>query len=540
VDGPRQKRARSGLAIFFWGAETPFVDSHVSSRPEPRLSKSRYLSGLQCDKRLWLGWHQPETKFSKAGSILAIGTEVGEAARRLFPDGVLVADGPKEFGLALVRTRELVGDPSVSTIFEAAFEYDRVLVRADIIRRLPGGGWGLMEVKSSTSAKPEHVDDLAVQTYVMRGAGIDVRSMGLVHVNRDYVRQGDMIDWAAYFSTVELTDQVEAALSPLPDRVRHMHSVLGRATAPQVEPSRHCFLPFECEFWTRCTESKPKDWVFYLPDLRAETADALAAFGIERMSLIAPEFALNARQRAFADCARLGQEWVVDSLANALSGLGPPCSYLDFETGAPALPLYRHTRPYDRIPFQWSLHRDLWGGELTHIDFLADGRRDPRREFAETLLSGTAGQEPILVYSSYESSVIAELCRTFPDLAPALAALQLRLRDLLPIVRHTIIHPEFKGSYSIKAVAPVLASEIRYDDLELVADGAAASAAFYRLATSQAGSEEDAARVMESLREYCRRDTLALAMVHRALRSRTTSKVGASFHSCQGKDETAN
>jgi predicted RecB family nuclease len=505
------------------------VDSHISSRPEPRLSKSRYLSGLQCDKRLWLGWHQPETKFSKAGSILAIGTEVGEAARRLFPDGVLVAEGPKEFGLALVRTRELVGNPSVSTIFEAAFEYDRVLVRADIIRRLPGGGWGLMEVKSSTSAKPEHVDDLAVQTYVMRGAGIDVRSVCLVHVNREYERQGDMIDWSAYFNMVELTDQVEAALASLPDRVRHMHSVLGRATAPHVEPSRHCFSPFECEFWTRCTESKPRDWVFYLRDLRAETADELAALGIERMSLIPSDFALTARQRAFADCARLGQECLMESLADALSGLGPPCSYLDFETGAPALPLYPQTRPYQRIPFQWSLHRDLGASELTHIEFLADGRRDPRREFAETLISATAGDEPILVYSSYEDSVIAELCKSFPDLAPALGALQSRLRDLLPIVRRTIIHPEFKGSYSIKAVAPVLAPEVRYDDLEEVADGAAASAAFYRLATSQAGSNEDAALLMESLREYCRRDTLALAMVHRALRSRAGASDASSL-----------
>ena len=203
------------------------VDSHISSRLEPRLSKSRYLSGLQCDKRLWLGWHQPETRFAKAGSILAIGTEVGEAARRLFPDGVLVTEGPKEFGLALVRTRELVGNPSVSTIFEAAFEYDRVLVRADIICRLPGGGWELMEVKSSTSAKPEHVDDLAVQTYVMRGAGIDVRSTRLVHVNREYERQGKLIDWSAYFNIVALTNQVEAALAPLPERVGHMHSVLA-------------------------------------------------------------------------------------------------------------------------------------------------------------------------------------------------------------------------------------------------------------------------------------------------------------------------
>ena len=250
-------------------------------RLQPRLSKSRYLAGLQCSRRLWLGWHDPEPRSEPLpGTVLAVGTDIGIAARLLVPGGILVEEGPDQHAQAVARTRELIANPDVPAIFEAAFAFDNVLIRADIFERLPSGAWRLAEVKSTTRVKPEHLDDLAIQAYVITGCGIALEQMQLIHVDTSYVRENE-IDWPAYFKPEDLTDEVRNLLPSVRERVAEMHAVLGMPTAPEVRPSGHCFSPFECEFWTRCTANKPLDWIFYLPRLHTTTFAELGAKGIE-------------------------------------------------------------------------------------------------------------------------------------------------------------------------------------------------------------------------------------------------------------------
>ena len=251
-------------------------------RLQPRLSKSRYLAGLQCSRRLWLGWHDPEPRSEPLpGTVLAVGTDVGIAARLLVPGGILVEEVPDQHAQAVARTRDLIANPDVRTIFEAAFAFDRVLIRADILERLPSGAWRLSEVKSSTQVKPEHLHDLAIQAYVIAGCGPALEQMQVVHVDTTYVRGEHGIDWGAYFKPEDLTDEVRELLPSVPERVAKMHAVLGMSTAPEIRPGGHCFSPFECEFWTRCTANKPSDWIFYLPRLNATTFAELDANGIE-------------------------------------------------------------------------------------------------------------------------------------------------------------------------------------------------------------------------------------------------------------------
>src|SRR5579862_8302541 len=356
-------------------------------RPQPRLSKSRYITGLQCSRRLWLGWHEPEPRSEpEPGSILAVGTDVGVAARLLVPGGVLVEEGPDQHTEAIERTRALIADPTVPAIFEAAFAFDRALMRADILERLPSGGWRLGEVKSSTRVKPEHLHDLAIQAYVIAGSGLVVEEMQLVHVDTSYVCADAGIDWRAYFAREEVTHEVRDLLPSVPERVAEMHAILAMPTAPEVRPSGHCFSPFACEFWDRCTAGKPSDWIIYLPRLRATRFAELDVSGIESMRDIPPDFPLTPGQQRVVDAMLSGQEFISDGLRDALALLGPPASYLDFETFSPAIPLYAGTRPYQGIPFQWSIHHDDGAGNVRHFEFLADGGVDPRREFAETLI----------------------------------------------------------------------------------------------------------------------------------------------------------
>lgn len=487
----------------------------------PTLSKSKYLAGCQCVRRVWLTCRAPELAAEPDAAkqaIFDVGHEIGRRAHALFPGGVLVSQPAWEHGQAVARTRALLADPALPAVFEAAFEYDGVRIRADVLERLPGGRFGLREVKASTQVKDVHVDDCAVQQHVLEGCGLRIASIELVHVNREYVREAGGIDWRAFFARTDVTRSVASALPDVRGRVSQFHAVIGAPQAPEIEPSEHCSDPYDCEFWDHCTRQKPADWVFFLPRI-GKRYEALRAAGIERVVDIPDEHPLSEAHGRIREALRTRRPQVEAGLADALGNAGPPAHYLDFETANPAIPLYTGTRPYDMTPFQWSLHTDAGSGALAHREFLADGAADPRREFAETLVAALAGDDaPVLVYSSFENTELTRLAEQFSDLAPALGRIRERMVDLLPIVRSHVYHPDFAFSFSIKTVAPALAPGLDWEDLGSLADGASASHALAALASGQvAASEREPLRA--ALRRYCARDTLALARVHAALRA---------------------
>ena len=137
------------------------------------LTKSRYVAGLQCLRRLWLQVHEPLPYEEPApGSPMDIGQEIGRKAHLLFPGGALIDEEPWEHKEAVARTNALMIDAGVPAIFEAAFEFDGIRIRVDVLERLAQGNWGLREVKSSTSPKDYYFDDIALQAYVLKGASV--------------------------------------------------------------------------------------------------------------------------------------------------------------------------------------------------------------------------------------------------------------------------------------------------------------------------------------------------------------------------------
>ena len=121
------------------------------------------------------------------------------------------------------------------------------------------------------------------------------------------------------------------------------------------------------------------------------------------------------------------------------------------------------------------------------------------------------------VYSAFEATRLGELSNEFPDLAPSLSDLRNRLFDLLPLMREHVYHPNFGCSYSLKSVAPALVAGFQWDDVGAISDGSAAAGVWPSLVHGSHGKAE-AASLRESLLAYCKRDTLALVEVHRALR----------------------
>jgi hypothetical protein len=452
---------------------------------------------------------------------MGVGIEIGKLARGLFPDGVLVENAYWDVSEAIRRTDELIRDPKVRIIFEACFSYktsrgESNLIRVDILERLSENRWRMYEVKSSTKIKPEHLDDMAFQAHIIAGCGLELADIYHIHVNPEYRRNGK-ID-LEIFRIENVTGQVIPYLDGIAKRIASMHAVIAMPEAPAVNPNKkRCNDPYECERWAQCTACKPFDWVEYLPRFSDSARARAEQSGIDRMVEIPHNFKLTPTQQKVVDVTKAGTVWRSRHLGVATAHLLPPVSYLDFETFNPGLPLYAETSPYQRIPFQWSLHHDDGSGDLAHSEFLAEGTADPRREFTETLLAALEGlRGPILVWSSFEASVIRDMARLFPDLGERLHAVLGHIVDLLPICRDHVYDPAFRGSYSIKSVLPAVAPDLSYDDLD-IGEGGDASAAYYQIAADTRLTPEARTELRQALLKYCARDTLALVRVHRWL-----------------------
>ncbi len=491
--------------------------------PPYRLSKSKFLAGLQCDKRLFLAIHHPELATqpdTARQAVLDMGSEVGEQARRRFPGGVLVEAGYRDARHALARTAELLADPSVPAIFEGAFQFDHVLVRVDILVRIGAREdgvteWRLIEVKSSTKVKDVHLEDLSIQSYVVRGAGISLVGTGVLHVNTQYVYTGGDIDLEQLFTLRDLTDEVLARSLAVPQRLNEMQTMLMHASPPNLQPDHHCHTPYECPYWRHCTKDKAARWIYHLPG-SGKTATLLASKGINLIDDIPADVTLSLVQRRVKD----NVEWIDSDLAAALDEPRYPVHHLDFETFMPAIPRFSGTRPYQVLPTQWSNHIEHADGTVTHSEFLCREARDPREEFVVTLLQSLGQQGSICVYSSYERAILEQLAESFPSLSGDLRAVMGRLWDLYQVVKDQYYHPAFEGSYSIKSVLPAVVPSLGYDDL-VVQEGSSAAHEYHRMVFEETDWVEKE-RIAESLLRYCARDTQAMLELRRALKAKIT------------------
>ena len=490
----------------------------TSPRYPTRLSKSRFLSGLQCHKRLYLEIHAPQLAADvddRRQIMLDMGKEMNEIAHRYFPGGVLVAENHRHSAAALERTAALMADPNVTTIFEGAFQFEGTLIRADVLERIDSS-WRLIEVKAASRVKSVHLDDLAVQTHVLRGNGLDLSGIFLMHVNRQYSYPGGDVDLQRLFVLEDLTEAIDEKLPDIPPRLDEMRSMLGESRAPDIEPDHHCHSPYECPFWSHCTASKPARWIYYLPGGK-DVVRRLRRQGIETIDEIPPQVSLPHLQQRM----RENVEWISPKLAERLQSVRYPVHHFDFETVMPAVPLYAHTHPYQPIPIQWSNHTEAEDGSLRHTDYLCTEQKDPREEIAMSLLASVGEEGSICVYSEYEHYIVKALAEAVPRLRKDLLRVGERLWDLLLVLQTHYYHPDFQGSFSIKSVLPALVPSLDYGDLE-IKDGATASAMYHRMMFTVTDWVERQ-RLASALHAYCARDTLGMVELRRVLSQRVKS-----------------
>ena len=324
------------------------------------------MSGAQCHLRLWYDSRTPNLAPDADDTLQAIfdtGHEVGELACKRYSGGHFVAHDYRHVADALEETRQVIDGGSAPALFEAAFVHRDVLVRADILERLPGGGWRLVEVKSTTRPKDVFVLDLAVQLWVLRGAGMDVREAGVLTLDRDYVYDGRRLDLNALFKLHPALDQANELLQTVGDQAGEMQSMLAKPVAPEIEPGHHCFTPYACPYYGHCTRNhvRPDHGIDELPWLSAARRDRLEAEGIGEIRDIPPDFALNGPQEIVRRAVNDGCGLVHGDIQGPLSKTMSPVRHLDFETFAPAIPRFVGTRPYGAIPFLFSVHTERSG-----------------------------------------------------------------------------------------------------------------------------------------------------------------------------------
>jgi hypothetical protein len=481
---------------------------------ERYLSKSKILAGWQCHKRLWLEVHAPEHAQVSAMTERAfrIGHEVGELARRLFPGGTLIGHDT-ELSAALEQTAELAARPGPLTLYEATFRHAGVLIRADILVRDTAGRVRLVEVKAATSVKPVHHLDCAVQAWVLAGAGLRPDRVELGHIDNRFVYPGGD-DYDGLLAFADLSDKVEPLLAEVPRWLAEYRAVL-EGDMPAIGIGPHCRNPYECAFLAYCTPPQPDYPVSRLPG-GGKAVWRLLQEGIDDIRDVPPGYLTSELQEWVRQVTVAGEAELKPAAGEALRTLPWPRYYFDFETVSFPVPVWKGTRPYQALPFQWSCHIETSPGVLEHREFLADGSGPPMRECAETLLEALGESGPILVYTSYEAGVLKTLVELYPELAPRLEAVSGRLFDLHPLVKANYYHPDMRGSWSIKAVLPTLAPELSYAELGEVQEGNAASDAFVEI-MAETTVDERRAKLREELLAYCKLDTLAMVRLTGAL-----------------------
>jgi predicted RecB family nuclease len=485
------------------------------------LTKSKFIAGVQCLKRLYFTVHAPELAAQSDESDQAIidqGREVGLLAQQMFPGGVVVDGRNREE--AIRATRELIANPEVPAIFEGAWEHRNVFVRVDILQRRPDQRWRLIEVKSTTAAKNHHLDDVAIQHRVVSRSGVDLAASCLAHVSRDYVYEGGPIDVSRFFKIRNLTRQVEKLQPELTVQLRSEFRILAMPEAPNIPAGRQCSNPFICEFFDHCNPSIPDDHILRLPRIHVSTVAKLVALGVQSIHEIPENYPLTGRLRRACTAVQMGVPWYSPEIREELSKLKYPLYFADFETVNPAIPRFVGMRPYDQIPFQWSVHLQRQPGTAPeHFEFLATDRSDPRQAFISALCDVLGDGGSIVVYSQqFESQRLSDLASWVPKFSGRITKIQRRLCDLLPIVRNYVYHPAFAGSYSLKSVLPALVPSMTYDGMA-VADGQAAGLAWESLIGSDCGQTEQQ-RIKKALLDYCGQDTLAMVKLLEGLRNR--------------------
>lgn len=492
------------------------------------FSKSKLMALRQCPKRFWLEVHRPDLREDSASAEAGfqVGYQVGDIAQRIYDSecrGALIDVQSEGFNRAFERSAELLS--TTQPIFEAGFSAGGALAFADVMLPAQQDGkqvWRMVEVKSSTRVKDYHRDDVAVQAFIAQTAGVPLASIALAHIDSSWVYPGDE-DYRGLLKENDLTAEAFARTDEVQGWIAEAQRVSAEAVEPAIDTGGHCDSPFECGFYGYCSrdEPKPEFPVYWLPRFSSSKAQELANQGVYDLSAVSDDLLNDKQQRVKVHTLANTVFFDAAGAAADLAPYGFPAYFLDFETIQFAVPIWKGTRPYQMITFQFSLHTLDASGQIEQTGFLDLSGNDPSEPFAHALIAACGEQGPVFVYNAgFEKARISELAQRYPHLSEALLAINARVVDLLPIARERYYHPSQQGSWSIKKVLPAVVPELRYDALDGVQDGGMAMGAFHEGIRPDTSATRKA-QIEQQLLAYCELDTYAMVRLWQVFAGRT-------------------
>ena len=448
------------------------------------------------------------------------GAIVGEYARGLFPDGISPGRS-NSISEQCTKTAELLTERK--PIFEAAVCTDELLSRADILKPAPDGTWDIIEVKSATHFKEEYLNDVAFQKYTFSHAGIKINNCYLAVINNQHIKQGRIAP-EKLFNIRDITEETDEKMASIPKKIKKMLVILKKQNSPDIKIGRHCDNPYTCPLKEKCWERMPENHVFNLYGNK-DRAMELYENGIHSIEDIPEEYELSLKQEIQRQCAATNSPSIDrGQISVFLDKLVEPIYFFDFETYSTALPIYDGTKPFQKIPFQYSIHvlQDLYGKPVHH-DFLASGDGDPRRELLENLRKHLGNSGSIIVYYDFfEKGILKELAGDFPEYEEWVQSVLPRIVDLFRPFRDFYYYDSIqRGSASVKNVLPAM-TDYSYKEMD-IADGLSASVYFlyicghYKIGENRPTPEE-VEKIRRDLITYCRMDTGGMIHILRGLK----------------------
>ncbi|MBT7903583.1 DUF2779 domain-containing protein [Candidatus Woesearchaeota archaeon] len=461
------------------------------------LTKSKYLNGTQCPRLLWHANKKLLPEVSVADQHrFDQGFEFENVARKLFPEGVNLSK--LDFLGNLDSTKRLV--TKNKTIIEAGFKEDNLFVRSDVLK-FTDNGWNLYEIKSTTSVKPQHITDLAFQKFLIEKTGIKINKCFVLFLNKAFVKHGKINPEEIVFKK-EVTEQV-GLIDDIETNIDKYLYIMQQEKAPEMTISKGCNNPYECPLKSECWGTLPSNNVTQLTNWRQYWK--LFEEGIQDINDVPKDTILKPKDEVIRKAAVEKKVQISkEHLKHFMNTLVFPLYHFDFETFDTAVPIYDKSRPYQKIPFQYSLHIQHKDGKIEHFEYLADGKEDPRFKLLEQLESQIEGTGSVVVFNkSFEIMVLTKLAEDFSNHAEWINKVLGRIVDLAtPFQGFHYYCPTQKGRYSIKKVMPAITGK-GYDNLE-INNGAEASVQYFN---SHIKNNTPDPNLRENLLRYCCLDT---------------------------------
>ena len=482
------------------------------------LNKTKINSGLQCQKKLWFDFHEPIEQ--KEEYLIKAGNLFGEVIRNNYGAGLDLSEA--HISDAVKKTSEALNSEDIGVIYEAAFIYENTLVKTDVLRRVKNG-WELLEAKGSKIKKPEHIPDIAIQSFIVRSCGVSLTSIKLILINSEFIYQGKQNYKDLINDSEDITEEVNSEEKEVINHINRLKELAGNVPSPKISIGGHCKKPHPCNYKDRCQSLVPKSNVTPYTIL-PYVSKGLRAYCEEnkiKSLLDVPAEQLNVKHnhQKIQEAHRNNKPWFNSELKKIFKDFKWPLYFMDFETVQQKVPIIEKTSPFYSLPFQWSIHK--WETKknkilLTEGEYFLDfSSHDIERKFLEKLLKVVGTKGTIFAHSAgTEKGVLNKLKdkKNCEDLTEAIDKLNSRVFDTLQLVRKNFYDPLMNGSYSLKDIIKAIPGAISYGQEGGIGGGMGAQLAWL-VCTDKKTSKKEKEKESKLLKDYCAKDTFNLYLL---------------------------